>query len=192
MSTQTLHPALAVGDMIDLLRDGVREVNGISNLDDIRLIQACAEAAELDVMWKLTRNGQQAVLVEIPSPATAQSIVSDFIAQVKATGLRAAIYVEGDGGTITAQPHDLDVRVLTPEQLRARDQERAESSAVAVERLAYSPDEAAAALGVTRQTIYALIGRKQLRRFKVGRLTRIPATDVQALVGAKGGDHAAA
>lgn len=122
MSTRTLHPALAVGDMIDLFRDGVREVNGISNLDDIRLIQACAEAAELDVMWKLTRNGQQALLVEIPPPATAQSIVSDFIAQVETTGLRAAIYVECDGGTITAQPHELDVRVLTPEQMRARDE----------------------------------------------------------------------
>lgn len=61
-----------------------------------------------------------------------------------------------------------------------------------VDRLAYSPIEAAEALGVTRQTIYALIERNQLRRFKVGRLTRIPADDVHALVGAKGGDHAAA
>lgn len=67
MSTRTLHPALDVGDMIDLLRDGVREVNGISNLDDIRLIQACCEAVELDVMWKLSRNGQHAELVEVPS-----------------------------------------------------------------------------------------------------------------------------
>lgn len=69
MSDQHLHPALDVGDMIDLLRAGVREVNGISNLDDVRLIQACCEAIELDVMWKLTRNGQQAVLVEVPSTA---------------------------------------------------------------------------------------------------------------------------
>lgn len=65
MSPRTLHPTLAVGDMIDLLREGVREVTGISNLDDIRLIQACCEAVELDVLWKLTRNGQQAELVEV-------------------------------------------------------------------------------------------------------------------------------
>lgn len=54
----------------------------------------------------------------------------------------------------------------------------------AVERLAYSPTEAAAALGVSRPTIYALIERRELRRFKVGRLTKIPAADVRRLVGA--------
>lgn len=52
-----------------------------------------------------------------------------------------------------------------------------------VERIAYTPAEAAAALGVTRQTVYALIGRGELRRFKIGRCTRIPVADVLALVG---------
>jgi excisionase family DNA binding protein len=49
--------------------------------------------------------------------------------------------------------------------------------------LAYSPQGAADALGVTRQTVHNLINRGDLRRFKVGRLTRIPVADVHALVG---------
>jgi excisionase family DNA binding protein len=54
-------------------------------------------------------------------------------------------------------------------------------------RIAYSPAEAAAALGITRQTVYALIARGELRRFKVGRCTRIPTADVHALVGGGAG-----
>ena len=50
-------------------------------------------------------------------------------------------------------------------------------------RIAYSPAGAAEVLGVTRQTVHALIRRGELRRFKVGRSTRIPAADVHALVG---------
>jgi excisionase family DNA binding protein len=50
-------------------------------------------------------------------------------------------------------------------------------------RIAYSPAQAAAELGCSRQTIHALIKRGELRRFKVGRLTKIPAADVHALVG---------
>ena len=53
----------------------------------------------------------------------------------------------------------------------------------AVERLAYSPGEAAQALGVTRAHIYELINRGQLRRFKLGRRSCIPAADLRALVG---------
>jgi excisionase family DNA binding protein len=53
----------------------------------------------------------------------------------------------------------------------------------AVELLAYSPQQAAEALGTTRQTIYNLIRRGELRRFKIASLTRIPAADVHALVG---------
>lgn len=49
--------------------------------------------------------------------------------------------------------------------------------------VAYSPAEAAEVLGVTRQTIYNLIDRGELRRFKVGRLTRIPRADVLGLIG---------
>lgn len=55
---------------------------------------------------------------------------------------------------------------------------------------ALSPAAAAEMLGVTRQTIYALIARGQLRRFKVGRLTRIPRADVLALVGGADGSAA--
>lgn len=58
------------------------------------------------------------------------------------------------------------------------------------DRLAYSPAEAAAALGCSRQHIYALIQRGELRRFKVGaRAARIPVADVLGLIG--GGDDAA-
>ncbi len=61
------------------------------------------------------------------------------------------------------------------------------------ERLVYSPAEAADALGCTRQTIYALISRGELRRMAVGRLCKIPAADVHRLAGYEGGDdHAAA
>lgn len=56
-------------------------------------------------------------------------------------------------------------------------------------RIAYSPAEAAAELGCSRQTIHNLINRGDLRRFKVGRLTKIPAADVHALVGFEGGAH---
>jgi len=47
-------------------------------------------------------------------------------------------------------------------------------------------------LGVSRQTVYALIGRGELRRFKVGRCARIPTADVLGLVGGDGGPNAAA
>jgi excisionase family DNA binding protein len=56
-------------------------------------------------------------------------------------------------------------------------------SVAEVRRSTLTPAEAAEALGVTRQTIYALIDRGELRRFKVGRLTRIPVADVLGLVG---------
>lgn len=60
------------------------------------------------------------------------------------------------------------------------------------ERIALSPAQAAELLGVARQTVYALIERGELRRFKVGRCTRVPAADVHALVGYDGGDPDAA
>jgi excisionase family DNA binding protein len=53
----------------------------------------------------------------------------------------------------------------------------------AVDRIAYSPAEAARALGCTRQTIYALIDRGELRRYKIGRSTKLNAAEVHALVG---------
>jgi excisionase family DNA binding protein len=49
--------------------------------------------------------------------------------------------------------------------------------------ICYTPAEAAELLKVTRQTVHAMINRGELRRFKVGHLTRIPRSDVLALVG---------
>ena len=51
-----------------------------------------------------------------------------------------------------------------------------------------SPAQAAAMLGVSRVTIYALIDRGDIRRYKVGRLTKIPRSDLERLVGIGGGD----
>lgn len=50
-------------------------------------------------------------------------------------------------------------------------------------RPAISPAEAAELLGVSRQHVYALIARGDLRRFKVGRCTRLNTAEVLALVG---------
>lgn len=54
-------------------------------------------------------------------------------------------------------------------------------------RLAVSPGEAAAMLGVTRSTVYAMVASGRLRRYHAGRRALIPIDDVRALVG---GDHA--
>ena len=63
---------------------------------------------------------------------------------------------------------------------------------VEIRRAALNPAEAAVVLGVSRQPVYALIGRGELRRFKVGRCARIPTADVLGLVGGDGGPNAAA
>jgi len=57
------------------------------------------------------------------------------------------------------------------------------SARAAVDQVAYTPSEAAAVLGVTRQTVYNLIDRGVLTRYKVGRSTRLNAAQVRALVG---------
>lgn len=54
---------------------------------------------------------------------------------------------------------------------------------VVKERHALSPAEAAEVLGVTRQTIYNLIARGELRAHKIGRLTKLNAREVFALIG---------
>jgi excisionase family DNA binding protein len=54
---------------------------------------------------------------------------------------------------------------------------------VVVDRIAYSPAEAAAVLGCTRQTIYNLIDRGELTRYKIGRSAKLNAAEVHALVG---------
>lgn len=57
-------------------------------------------------------------------------------------------------------------------------------------RLAYSPAEAAAAIGVSRATIYNLINRGELTARKVGRATRIARTELERLAGITPGDAA--
>ena len=78
---------------------------------------------------------------------------------------------------------------LTPDELLATTDQPSHdlcpTAAAAVERLVYSPAEAAQALGCTRQTVHALINRGQLRRYKVGSSTKIPVADVLGLVGGR-------
>lgn len=49
-------------------------------------------------------------------------------------------------------------------------------------RLAYSPAEAAQALGVCRASIYNMIARGDLHVIKLGRSTRIAASELARLV----------
>ena len=58
-----------------------------------------------------------------------------------------------------------------------------EDQAVPGQRLAYAPAEAAKTLGVCRAHIYNLISRGELRAVKIGRSTRIPASELQRLLG---------
>lgn len=52
-----------------------------------------------------------------------------------------------------------------------------------VPRFAYSPAEAAEALGICRATVYNLIARGDLRVIKLGRSTRISASELHRLLG---------
>ena len=49
-------------------------------------------------------------------------------------------------------------------------------------RLAYTPNEAAKALGVSRQHIYNMMNRGQLKSFKFGDARRIPAAEFDRLL----------
>lgn len=51
-----------------------------------------------------------------------------------------------------------------------------------VERLAFSPAEAAEALGVSRQHVYHLIERGAIRAVKIGRSTRIALGELERLL----------
>lgn len=62
-------------------------------------------------------------------------------------------------------------------------------SSGAIERLAFSPSEAAEALNVSRAHIYNMLARGELRAIKLGRATRIPASVLAELLG--GGAHEA-
>ena len=57
-----------------------------------------------------------------------------------------------------------------------------EPSSLPVERLTYSVDESAAALGVSKPTIYRLVARRILRPIAGLRHKRIPVRQIQALV----------
>lgn len=60
-----------------------------------------------------------------------------------------------------------------------------------VRRHAYTPAEAATALGLCRASIYNLMARGELRYVKLGRSTRIPAAELDRLLGASSGGSAA-
>jgi len=51
-----------------------------------------------------------------------------------------------------------------------------------VQPLVVSPTEAATMLGLSRAKVYLLIDAGDLRRVKIGRATRIPVADIQALI----------
>ena len=53
------------------------------------------------------------------------------------------------------------------------------------EQIALTIDQAAEIWQCSRPTIYAAIKRGDIRKFKIGRLTRIPAADVYALLGGR-------
>jgi len=57
------------------------------------------------------------------------------------------------------------------------------SHAATIGRVAVSPGEAAAMLGITRTCVYQLIATGGLRRYHIGRRALIPIADVLALVG---------
>ncbi|MEE4154363.1 MAG: helix-turn-helix domain-containing protein [Erythrobacter sp.] len=48
--------------------------------------------------------------------------------------------------------------------------------------VAYNINDAAAALGLSRRSIYNLIDAGQIRKVKIGRRSVIPATDILALM----------
>ena len=56
------------------------------------------------------------------------------------------------------------------------------SNAKQTERLALSVGETGRAIGVSRATIYRLIGRKQLATLKVGARRLVPVTALDALL----------
>lgn len=51
-----------------------------------------------------------------------------------------------------------------------------------VERVAYSPEEVAEALGVSRPTVYEILNREDFPSFKIGRRTLISVEGLKAWV----------
>jgi excisionase family DNA binding protein len=59
---------------------------------------------------------------------------------------------------------------------------RAETDTIHVERLGYRPARAAEALDVTRQHVFNLIARGEIRAIKLGNATIIPAAEIARLL----------
>jgi len=53
------------------------------------------------------------------------------------------------------------------------------------ERLSYTIPDAATAIGVSRSTLYELIGAGEIRTFKVGTRTLVPASELVAFIDRK-------
>lgn len=60
------------------------------------------------------------------------------------------------------------------------------ASVPVVQRYAYSPAEAAEALGISRATIYNLLARGEIKSTTIGRSRRIPCTELERLAGIGG------
>lgn len=59
----------------------------------------------------------------------------------------------------------------------------AREAADKIERIAFSPAEAAAALGCSRQHVHNMLRRGDLRAVKLGRSTRISAAELHRVLG---------
>jgi excisionase family DNA binding protein len=55
-------------------------------------------------------------------------------------------------------------------------------SGAALQRLAYSPAETAAVVGISRQHVHNLIARGAIRSVLIGKSRRIPASEVERLL----------
>ena len=49
-------------------------------------------------------------------------------------------------------------------------------------RLLVTPEEAAAALGISRTRVYALLGAKKIRSVRIGKVRRIAVAELEAFV----------
>ncbi|MBL8609748.1 MAG: helix-turn-helix domain-containing protein [Myxococcales bacterium] len=67
---------------------------------------------------------------------------------------------------------------------------RARGAQVQVERLAFTIPEVCEALGLSRQGVYNLLSRGELRSVTIGRSRRIPRTEVERLAGITSGGAA--
>jgi len=54
-----------------------------------------------------------------------------------------------------------------------------------MERLSYTIPDAATAIGVSRSLLYQLIGAGEIRTFKVGTRTLVPASELSAFIDRK-------